>query len=440
MTNISTDKPSAAEMLSFGGAQFATSIYSAFTSYYLMMFLTDIALVAPATTAVLLLGYRLFSAVDTQFLGVFINQKSFRDGKYRPYYRLIALPFALSMAALGLIPQINASFRVSYAVIILIICDLCWTTLNLATNSMLPYLAQDDISRSKFVSFSNSSSIIAYIVVGTFTLPSVGFIGGGDMANGFAQILMLLSLLTIPLFIFAYFRLKERYYVEPRSKTAIIDIYRTIFGNKKFLLFITGFCFYFIADAFKNQTTYYYVSYVLKRPELLPFLVLSGLISPLAMQPIIPRLLRIAKKSILIVFGLLATSLCWLLLLPFGDKPIAMFPFIALYGVFTSISANLVYTVLASFSDDIRLSRNINMSEIITAALNLSSNLGNGIASWTSALVIAAYGYSALADSQSAEALFGIKTTYIVYTAICMAISGFILLFYHRKYERKPNR
>jgi len=433
MEEAISEKTSAAEMLSFGGVQFAASIYIAFSSYYLMMFLTDVALIPPAATIVLLLWYRLFSAIDSQAIGLFINRVRFKDGKYRPYFKWCALPFALSLAALSLTPDFSVAGKIIYAALVLIICDLCWSMLHMASLSMLPYLGQNDESRSKFMSFSNGSSILAFIIVGTFMLPLANFLGGDDRGKGFSLTLALLALIAAPLLFNAYFRLKERRYSEPKIRPAIKDIYLAVGLNRRIMLFMGGFCVYTMADAFKNLSAYYYMTYVMGQPDLLPIAILAGLLSPLAMQPIIPRLLKYAKKEGLIIGGLFAASGASLLMLAAGNRPWALILCIVLYGVFTSIAANLVFAVMASFSDEIRTRQNISMSEILAATMNLSSNIGAGLASGTAAIVLAAFKYSAQASVQAAETLIGIKMLYILCTAAAMTLAALMMLWFSKK-------
>ena len=427
-----TGATGALEMMSFGVAQFAASIYAAFTAYYLMMFFTDVAMIPPAVTAVLLICYRLFSAVDTQVIGLAINRTRFRDGKYRPLYKWFALPFAIGLAALGMTPGVYAPLRVVYGAFILIICDLSWSTLHTASLSMLPYLARDDISRTKFMSFSNGSSIIAFILVGTFLLPIASILGGEDRNKGIALTLALLAVIALPLLFNAYFNLKERHYIEPEKKSAIKDVYLAILSNRRIMLFFAGLSLYFMADAFKNLTAYYYISFVMARPNLLPWIIMSGLVSPLLMQPVIPRLLKIAKKESLIIFGLFSASCSSLLMLAAVDRPYALLVCVVLYGAFTSIVANLVFAVMASFSDEIRLRNNISMSEILAATMNLGSNLGAAVASGSAALAMEAFGYSAQSDVQTAGALMGIKVLYIICTASGLAIAGAVFVIFIR--------
>ena len=422
-----TYKKNAAEMLSFGGAQFAASIFMAFSSYYLMMFFTDVALIPAAATAVFLFCYRLFGAVDTQFIGVFINRKKFKDGKYRPYFKWCALPYAISFAALGLAPGVSMTYRVLYLVILLVICELSWSTLHTASIAMLPYLASDDISRSGFMSFSNGSSIIAYIIIGTFMLPLADVLSAENRGRGIALALVMFAVVAVPLLFNAYFRLKERHYSDPPKKPTIKDMFYAIGRNKRIMLFFSGFCIYCMADAFKSMTTYYYVTYIIGRGDLLPVVILAGLISPLAVQPIIPRLLKRVKKENLIVFGLFAASCTCLLMLAVGVLPAALIVCVVLYGVFTALVANLVFTVVASFSDEIRMRQNIGISEILSATMNLSSNIGSAVASGASAITMAAFGYSAQVAVQSAGSLFYIRALYTLCPAVGMALAGAVL-------------
>jgi len=433
MSEQEIEKASTVEMLSFGGTQFAASIYMAFMSYYLMMFCTDVALIPSATTAVILFCFRLFSAVDTQAISLFINRAHPRGGRYRPYIKWGALPFGIGLVALGLTPGVKSAGRVIYIAFMLAICELSWSVLYTSSMSMLPYLAQDDVNRTKFMSFSNSSAIIAYILVGTFTLPLAAFFGGDDRSKGIALTLVLFAAIAIPLCYNAYFRLKERQYGETQNNPALKDVFLAIGRNKRIMIFLAGFCLYQMADAFKNLTAYYYMTYILERADLLPVVILAGLLSPLAVQPIIPRLLIYAKKENLIVFGLFAASCASLLMLIAGNRPAALIICVVLYGAFTAIVANLSFIVTASFSDEVRTRQNISMSEILTASMNLSSNIGSAIASGAAAIALAAFGYSAQAATQPVGALLTIKALYILCTASCMALAGIVLLHFRKK-------
>ena len=432
-TERTREKASVMEMLSLGGAQFAVCVFMAFSAYYLMMFLTDVALIPPATTAAFLLFYRFFCVLDTQAIGLFINRRQHKDGKYRPYFKWCALPYAIGLAALGLTPGIALSARVFYAAGMLILCDLSWSALSMASIALLPYLAQDDVSRSKFVAFSNGSAILAYVLVGTFMLPLADALGGGDRARGIALVLALLAAMAAPLILNAYFRLQERDYGQPRIRPSWKDTFSAIGRSKRILLFLAGYGLYTMADAFKNLSTYYYVTHFVGRPDLLPMVILAGLLSPLAMQAVIPKLLAYAKKEDLIVFGLFAALSTSLLMFIAGANPFALMVCVTLYGVFTAIVANLVFAVMASFSDDIRMRQNISMSEILAAAMNLSATTGSGIAGGIAASLLALFGYAAQESVQTASALMGIRMVYILCTALGMAIAGVCMLLFRRQ-------
>jgi len=436
MSKVIAETARPTEMLSFGGAQFASNIYTAFSAYYLMMFCTEVALIPSAVTAALLFGIRLFGAFDDLAASLFIHRMRFKDGKYLPYFKWCALPHAISMAALGLVPGLGAAAKVAVAVAMLVICELSWSIMHVASIAVIPYLAQDDVGRTKFVSFSNGSAISAYLIVSSFLLPVVDCLGGGSRSKGFALALALSSAVAAPLLLNVSFSLKERHFKDTGGKHSIKDILLAVGRNRRIMLFLAGFCLYSIADSIKSHTTYYYITYNMGRPDILSVAIMAGLISPLAMQPVIPLLLSRAKKEALIIFGLFASSCSSFLMLAAGARHVALIACIVLYGVFTSIVMNLTYTVVASFSDDIRTENNMNVSEIITASLGLSSSLGVAAASGMVPLVMAAAGYKAQAAAQTADALMGIKALYIVFTAAGMALAGAVLLLFLKKSKR----
>ena len=426
-----TDK--AGERLCFGGTRFASAIFPVFTAFYLMGFLTDVVLLSPAVTAVILFSLRIFSAVDDQFIGLFFNRKNFKNGKYRPYLKWCALPFAVSFALLGLAPEIGFTGKIVYISIMLALSELFSSVLSTAELSMLPYLAKDDVERTKLMSFSNAGSILAYIAIGTFMMPLVNFFGQGDKHTGFALTLVLLAILSVPIHFWGYFGLKEKQAGTVSGLASIRDMFSAMIKNRRFMLLLTGYCVYSMADVFKSQMTYYYMTYNMGRQDLLPVIIMAGLLSPLAVQPLIPRLLKFAGKETLSFIGLFAASGASVLMLAAGTRLLPLFGCIVLYGVFTAIFANLVFIILASFSDQMLEQKNMRMSDILTVTLALSSSIGAAFASSIAPLVLEFSGYSAQTDIQLPGALSGIKILYILCTAAAMALAGVFMLVFRCK-------
>jgi GPH family glycoside/pentoside/hexuronide:cation symporter len=431
--NAKPDKVGMAEMLSFGGARFASSIFMAFSTYYLLAFYTDVALMPAAATAALLMGLRLFSAADGHILGLFMNRATFKNGKYRPYFKWCALPFALSLAGLGLMPETGMAVKIAYAAVMLLICEVSWSALNLAALSLIPIITTGDLARTKFASFSNGSSIMAYIVVGTFMMPLVAFLGGGDKQAGFSLTLLLFAAIAALLTLNAYFRLRERHYTAHTIQPTVRDMFLSIARNRRIMLFMAGFLLYAMADSCKSQLTYYFMANNLNRMDLLPVFIMASLLASFATQPFIPQLLSFARKELLIVAGLFAASGTCLLMLAAAANPYALIACSMLYGIFTAITANLVFTVLASFADEIRERQNMHLNEILVATLGLSSKIGAAIASGAAPLTLAAFGYKAQAAVQPASALIGIKTLFLICPAIGMALAGLVMFFSGQK-------
>ena len=427
-----------AEMMSYGGVQLSSTIFVAFSAYYLMSFLTDVALIPPAATAVLLMFMHLCGALDGLLIGLFINRANFKHGKYRPYYLWLAFPFAISLILMGSVPPFGAGVKIAYAAVTLILCQVCWSVLDMAAWSSLPYLARNDVNRTKFVSFSNASSILAFLVVGTFMMPLVELTGGRSRQLGFMLTMTLFAIISVPLLINAFFRLKEQHNVPQVDKPNLRDIISAIGQNRRIMLFLAGYCVFLMADSFKNQTTYYYMTINMGRSDLLPVVIMAGIIVSLASQPFIPKLLSFAAKETLIVAGLFMSSLCSIAMLLAGNNITGLIVCVMLYGAFISVPANLAFTLMASFTDEIRLGRNMGISEFLTSGMRISSKVGLALASGIAPLTLSLAGYSAQAAQQSQTALTGIKILFIVCTAIGLSLSGIIMLSLKRNTQHKP--
>ena len=424
-------------MLSYGGVQFASTIFLAFLSFYPLVLLTDVALIPPAIAGILLSGLRLFSAVGDQAIGIYINRVDLKGGKYRPWIRVCALPHSICLIAVGLTPGFNLMGKIIYAALALALCELFRSLFNIAATSMLPYMADADEERVKYISFSTAFSIIAYLLISTFMLPLVNFLGklgaglGGwdNQRIGFALAFVLFAIIAAPLCYNAYYRLSEGSYNKSMDKQPILQLYAVIIKNKRLILFFISYCLYSAADAFRSLTTYHYVLYNLGHPEFITFIIMAGILSPLAMQLVIPRLLLFAKKETLIIASLFVASALSLIFSIFFNGPYELIVLAVLYGIFTAVMANLAYAMVASFADEMRERHNIQMSDVLSATLSLSYKVGAAIAGGAAPIIMAIYGYSAGNAQQPAAVLASIKMIYFTFSASGLALAAIAMLF-----------
>ena len=420
-------------MLALGGAQFASCFLPAFLAYHLMWYCTDVVLIPPWITGILLMLPRLVGACYDNVLGLFMNRMQFKDGKFRPYFKWCAVPFAVSLSLLCYMPMSSLAGKIAFIAAMLICCELFGTAMVTASYAMIPYAAKSDVDRTKFVSVCVAGSIMSYIVVGSFLLPMVHLLGKGDKWVGLPLTLSLLALVAVPLHLNAYFRLKERHYNVSSSKPFLKDLVKAVSQNRRLLLFFTGYGIYTMANGFKSQTTYYFVTYNMGLPKLLPIIFMAGLLSPLAIQPVLPRLLTLARKETLIMMGLFGASVASFLMLAAGTHPVALIACVVLYGFFTAVNANLVFSLMASFSDEITKNKNIQMSDVLSAIMRFSDRVGTAVAGGIGAVVLGCCGYLAPTAEQSAmgivveqstTALAGIKALYILFTTVGLIFAG----------------
>jgi Na+/melibiose symporter-like transporter len=266
-------------------------------------------------------------------------------------------------------------------------------------------------------------------------MPLIGIFGGGNAKTGFLVTMSLLAVIIAPVCFSAYFFLREKNIAGSAEKPPLKKMYKAILQNKRLLLFFAGYCIFYMADSFRSQTAYYFVTYNLGRQELLPIIIMAGLISPLLMQPLIPKMLAFASKEALVAIGTLGASAVGFLLLAFSDYPYALIAAAILYGVFTAVFGNLNFAVMASFADEMHKRHNMYMSDILAATSTLFYKVGIAIASGAAPLIMSMTGYAAQAARQSGGALMGIKMLYITCNAAALAVAGVIMIFVRLRKE-----
>jgi Na+/melibiose symporter-like transporter len=150
------------------------------------------------------------------------------------------------------------------------------------------------------------------------------------------------------------------------------------------------------------------------------------------MQPFIPGLLRFMPKEKWMVFGILGGSLVYLAAFAAGKNIAALFICQILYGVFTSINANLIYAVSAGFADETLERNGVNASDIFATMLALASKIGMAVAGGLAPFFMELSGYSSNVSVLPNSALIGIKATFFGGTLFFLTASWIVMATFER--------
>jgi GPH family glycoside/pentoside/hexuronide:cation symporter len=413
------------------GSEFSAS----FSSYFLILFYTDVFLLPVGAVAVLMFTYRVIDATDDVLFAYFMNRKHYKRGKYLPYYLWLSLPFALFSALMYYTPDISDAWKFVYAFATLLAWEMADTILGTATKALLPFISRDKRERTQLNSVGIVFAVGAFLIVSSSGMNLVALLGGGDQQRGFFMTMLLFGLLSVPMSLAGYFGIKERHLTQ-KKKIPPRQILHCVLQNRRMLLFLGVYLFYWAGNSFKNQMTIYYVSYNMGRPDAVSSMLLAGVLASFAVQPFIPWIAKHMASGQSMSIGIWGSAASAAAMLCAGQSMPLLIAGNVLFGLFSAVPANLAFTVVADFVDETLARHDANLSDIFYTTLSVSGKIGMAVASGLCPLVFGWTGYRPEAAAQGAVALLGIKGLFLGGTALMLAISGALMLRFWRTERR----
>lgn len=166
--------------LAYGIGDLGTAITANLVAFFLLIFLTDTAKVAPALAGAILLVGKLWDAINDPIVGWLSDQTRSRWGRRRPWLLWGAIPFGLSFAMLWWIPfPDNPTALVIYYFVASLLYNTFYTVVNLPYSALTPELTEDYDDRTTLNNYRFAFSIGGSIVSAVLQLPLVQWVGYG---------------------------------------------------------------------------------------------------------------------------------------------------------------------------------------------------------------------------------------------------------------------
>ncbi|MEM8503216.1 MAG: MFS transporter [Cyanobacteria bacterium P01_D01_bin.1] len=147
--------------LAYGAGDFGAGLTSQFLSFFLLIFLTDVAGMRPVVAGSVLAVGKVWDAVNDPLIGIFSDRINTRWGRRYPWMFLTAIPFGLSYCFIWVVPGFETEWMSFwYYVAITSVFQLFFTTTNLPYSTLTAEMTQDYDERTSLTSFRLSASII----------------------------------------------------------------------------------------------------------------------------------------------------------------------------------------------------------------------------------------------------------------------------------------
>lgn len=288
------------ERLSYGVGAFGKDLCYALVSTYLMVYLTDVAMLDAAFVGMLFCFARIFDAFNDPFMGVLVDNTKSKWGRFRPWIAVGTAVNAIVLILLFTKPNFSAKGLTIYYSVMYVLWGVTYTLMDVPFWSMIPALAADRRERNVLSVIPRIFAGAGNVTVGALTLLFVNNVIG-DETKGFfyfalivAAVFMLTSFITVK-------NVHERYSYGRADKIGLRDSLRALFRNDQLLICVSSVMLINIGLNLTASFGVYYFKYDLNQENLFSiFYALGGAAQAVAMIAFPFLAYRLSRRCIFI--------------------------------------------------------------------------------------------------------------------------------------------
>lgn len=425
------------KIVGYGVSSLGKDLCNIIISTYLMLFYTNILGISAFAGGMIMMGTKIWDAVNDPMMGVIADNTHTRWGKYRPY--LLFVPPVLAIFGVLVFIPVNFSNvgKVAWAAVTYVIMSMLSTAFNIPVLSLMPTLTKDPKERSELATCQTFFTTLAVVAGSTFVYPLIKLLGGGsetsNLAKGYpwAMVIAGLILITTGWTTFASTQeiiettQKEHLKLKERFKNLLHKPFIAVEGIN--LLFTLGM-------SVGNAMGSYYVLYVLGNEALLPTYMFVMTISMSCVTVIIPKVLKMMSREKALVMFLGIASLCNLLMYLFGGNSVILILVLTFISSACAFApATIVTIMLTDVSDYTEYHSGQRVDGLMYAMNNLTAKIAQAINSGLLGVLLSVCGFDAALKAQTATTIGGLNFMRYIYPILPFAGAIIFALIYPLK-------
>lgn len=404
---------------------------------FLMVFMTEIAGISAGVAGTIYGVTKVWAGITDLFSGQMVDRFDTRWGRLRPWILFGSTPLAIVFVLLFSVPAgVGPTATIAWIFLFDAAFQLCYSLVNIPFGSLSAAMTQDPVDRSKLSGARSIASAVTGVALSAVIAPQFQDTAADGVRLKFTLTCVGLGVLAIILYLICFANTRE---VVPRSENKVS--LRTTLGmikrNKPLLTLCLGAFFLLSAMFTMNAVGMYYARYVLGNAGWFTFLMLAQTVGTILIASFVPQITaRFGKRNGYIAAGLVAIAGYLLIFfMPGGSLLLGIIAWFLL-GVGTGGTNSLMFSMQADTVDYGEWVSNTRAEGGSYSILSFIRKCGQGLGGWVGGAVVAAFGYVAKADTQSAEALQGIRIATGAVPAILAALALVVMFFYRLDADR----
>lgn len=386
------------ERVSFTAAAFGRSGIYTIMSMFLLRFYTDAAGIDPITAGYIILGGRIFDALNDPLMGLIVDRTKSKWGKMRPYLLFSPIPIAISTVLLFFTPAFESTAaKIAYAAVTYILWGICFTVQDVPFWGLSSVITPLESERTSFISTarlgSTAGGIIPTVLIPIFIAENMF-----GLKKGFFISAIIFAVLGAGLSSLAFFNTKERV-EQPKDNVPLKDTVNALIHNKVLIIVVLS-TILGSTTVMANVSASYVYNYLIEDSGIIPQSILltamtvaigAGMIPAMVVLPFLRK--RFSLKAIYIgasVFGIISHLVLWFV--GYSNIYILLICFI-LMGIPLGVYNVITYALIADSADYGRWKSGIHIEGVCFAFQTFLSKVTAGIATFATSVVLDVSGF-----------------------------------------------
>jgi len=429
MSEVST-KLSVKEKIGYGLGDTASHFVWDMVGFWILIFYTDVFGIPAAAAGTIMLIARFWDMLSDPLMGIIADRTNTRWGKFRPYLLWMALPYSVLAVLTFTTPDLGPTGKVIYAGTTYLLLMTVFTAINLPYSSLGAVMTSDSYERAGLNSYRFIFAFAGQFIVTGTALYLAGYLGRGNMAQGYQYTLMLFAAISFILFMITFKTTRERVAPPRAQQKNLKQDLKNLFRNGPWvILFFVGIVS-FVMFAMQNLSIAYYFKYYVGQEQSVQLFNVIGTVALIAGIPFSkPLARRFGKRNVYMASSLISGLFFILLYIPGNDNIYAVYILNVLAKFAYAPAVPLLWTMLADAADYSEWKFNRRATGLVFSAGTFAQKAGWGIGGALAGWMLAIFRFVPNVE-QTATALTGIKLMISVFPGV-LYMSGAILLYFY---------
>lgn len=446
------------ERVGYGLGDFAQNLVFGTVGGFLALYMTTVNAIGTGTAGFIFLFVRIINVFWDPMVGTFVDKRSSRAGKYRPWLLRAGIPLVI-LAALLFVPIPAVRGSVPFAFIVYFALDLVYSVVNIPYGSLNASLTRDPESIDKLTStrmmLANGANLLVYTLFPMFvqmaapkgrSLKDTGFFGlklnmgtYTDASAGHAWFSVYLVYMVIgAVALFLCYKLTRERVVATAEQSAEVkttDLFVELKDNRPLVILGLFFMLAFTFMFFMNTVNGFFNQYVVGHSEWMGAVGLIASIPGIAFPVFWPKLKKIFGKKgffhLFIGMFIVGEILTWVWSLNAMHDALWLAyvsTFIKQWGL--TSATGFMWALVPEVVSYGELKSGKRNAAIINAIMGLFFKIGFTLGGAVPLWFLAAFGFNETSATQHVHALSGINLTAIWIPVVLAVISMVIMQLY----------